>query len=186
MYFFVLFHLVHIYYFIVLSCSYILLNIFILFYSLFICLTRLSKALVVHVSCWNEDGDRMLFILSVLKSSSSLIAESEETLVFFIYYVCGILRLDIYIWGGGLNQQPFHHDGYLEILWTGLPGGALFWLDLSQFFLWFLFSSSGRGQVTRYRYHPGSEPQVWPVSSCPELSKERGGCMYLVCSLLYS
>ena len=107
MYFFVLFHLVHIYYFIVLSCSYILLNIFILFYSLFICLTRLSKALVIHVSCWNEDGDRMLFILGFLKSSSSLIAESEETLVFFIYYVCGILRLDIYIWGGGLTSSLF-------------------------------------------------------------------------------
>ena len=58
----------------------------------------------------------MLFILGFLKSSSSLIAESEETLVFFIYYVCGILRLDINVWGGGLNQQPFHHDGYLGIL----------------------------------------------------------------------
>ena len=58
----------------------------------------------------------MLFILGFLRSSSSLIAESEETLVFFNYYVCGILRLDIYISGGGLNQQPFHHDGYLEIL----------------------------------------------------------------------
>ena len=49
----------------------------------------------------------MLFILGFLKSSSSLIAESEETLVFFIYYVCGILRLDIYIWGGGLTSSLF-------------------------------------------------------------------------------
>ena len=61
----------------------------------------------------------MLFILGFLKSSSSLIAESEETLVFF-YLLCvwdtKIRYLYIYIWGGGLNQQPFHHDGYLEIL----------------------------------------------------------------------
>ena len=39
--------------------------------------------------------------------------------------------------------------------------------------------------MTRYRYHPGSEPQVWPVSSCPELLKEKGGCIHLVCYQLY-
>ena len=43
----------------------------------------------------------MLSILGFYTSSSSLIAESEETLVFLFRYMCGIF-VDCYVGGGGV------------------------------------------------------------------------------------
>ena len=74
----------------------------------------------------------MLFILGFLKSSSSLIAESEETLVFFIYYVCGILRLDIYIFisgEGGLTSSLF----IMTAIWNAVNRTARWRIILIEF-----------------------------------------------------
>ena len=95
-------------------------------------------------------------------------------------------------WGmsGGGMYLPFHCDCGLKCCAQDCQMTHYFdwnfhkWFNFVNIFLFF-FDSSGRGQMTRYRYHPGSEPQVWPVSSCPELLKEKGGCIHLVCYQLY-
>ena len=72
--------------------------------------------------------------------------------------------------GGWGICLPFHCDSGLKCCAQDCQMthvfGEIFTNDL---FCSIGFYSSGRGQMTRYRCHPGNEPQVWPVSSCPEL-----------------